>query len=159
MVVMHRPLPEFVVGSESRFVAVDPSTYHGSAVLDPQVLQEFWDHQLNGRPVTMQFLKSGPAIWKKLGIKVSAESTAYMMQMASVDAETSEAIQAAIWSAYNTAAYPIDIETTVFALAAFMHADPLRKHLVSDETFIEPYGNRTRYALREVYGPMRSEAN
>jgi hypothetical protein len=99
----------------------------------------------------MLFLKSGPAIWKKLRIEVSPENTAYMMQMKSVDVETSEAIQAALWSAFNTASYPIDIETAVFVLATFMHADPLRKHLVSDEPFVEPYGDRTQYGLSEIY--------
>jgi hypothetical protein len=148
---MRRPAPEFVVGSECRFVAVDSNTYRGDAVLDRAAHQEFWDHQMNGRPFSMPFLKSGAAIWKKLGIKVAPENTAYMMQMKSVDAETSEAIQAAIWSAFNTASYPIDIETAVFVLAAFMHADPLRQHLVSDETFTEPYGDRTQYGLHKVY--------
>ena len=47
--------------------------------------------------------------------------------------------------------------TAVFVLAAFMHADPLRKQLVSDEAFIEPYGDRTRYALRDVYKLMTDE--
>jgi hypothetical protein len=148
---MRRPAREFVAGSGSRFVAIDPISYKGGAVRDRAVHQEYWDHQLNGRPVSMPFLKSGPAIWKKLRIEVSPENTAYMMQMKSVDVETSEAIQAALWSAFNTASYPIDIETAVFVLAAFMHADPLRKNLVSDEPFIEPYGDRTQYALDEVH--------
>jgi hypothetical protein len=148
---MRRPAREFVAGSGSRFLAIDPIAYKGDAVCDPAAHQEFWDHQMNGRPFSTPFLKSGPAIWKKLGIKISPENSAYMMQMKSVDAETSEAIQAAIWSAFNTAQYPIDIETAVFVLATFMHADPLRKHLVSDEPFAEPYGDRTRYGLRKIY--------
>jgi hypothetical protein len=148
---MRRPARESVVGSGCRFVAIDPDNYRGNAMSDPAAHQEFWDHQMNGRPFSMPFLKSGPAIWKKLGINVPLESTTYMMQMESVDAETSDAIQAAIWSAYNTAAYPIDIETVVFALATFIHADPLRKHLVSEEAFDEPYGDRTQYVLKPVY--------
>jgi hypothetical protein len=155
---MRRPRREFVAGSGLRFVAIDATTYGGNATRDQDAHQAFWDHQLNGRPVTMPFLKSGLTIWRKLGIDVSPETTAYMMQMLSVDPETSEAIQAAIWSAFNTASYPIDIETAVFVLAAFLHADPLRKHLVSDEAFIEPYGDRTRYALREVYKLTTDEA-
>jgi hypothetical protein len=150
---MRRPPREFVAGSGLRFVAIDPTSYRGNAIRGQAAHQAFWDHQLNGRPVTMPFLKSGLTIWRKLGIDVSPETTAYMMQMLSVDPETSEAIQAAIWSAFNTASYPIDIETAVFVLAAFMHADPLRQHLVSNEKFIEPYGDRTQYVLQPVYDP------
>jgi hypothetical protein len=73
--------------------------------------------------------------------------------MENVDPETGFAIQAAIWSAFNTASYPIDIETAVFVLAAFMHADPLRQHLVSNEKFIEAYGEQTQYVLQPVYDP------
>jgi hypothetical protein len=148
---MRRPALEFVTGSGNRFVAIDPQTYKGDGVRGQVAHKAFWDHQMNGRPASMPFLKSGPAIWKKLNIADPPEAVAYMMQMKSVDVETSEAIQAAIWSAFNTASYPIDIETLAFALATFMHADPLRKHLVSDEPFVEPYGDRTRYVLREVY--------
>jgi hypothetical protein len=108
----------------------------------------------------MPFLKAGPVVWKKLGIKVSSDTTAFMMQMSRVDEETSDAIQAAIFSAFNTASSPIDIETVVYALAAFMHADPLRKHLVSDEVFAEPYGgDRTQYVLRAVYDLTAATAN
>jgi hypothetical protein len=150
VVGMRRPAREFVAGSGRRFVAIDPIAYKGAAVCSPAAHQEFWDHQMNGRPFSTPFLKSGPVIWKKLGIRISPENTAYMMQMNSVDAETSEAIQAAIWSAFNTAQYPIDIETAVFVLATFMHADPLRKHLISGEPFAEPYGDRTQYGLRKI---------
>lgn len=146
---MRRPAREFVAGSGFRFVGIDPVTYQGRAVRGRVAHQEFWDQQINGRPFSMPFLKSGPVIWKKLGIKVLPDDTAYMMQMNTVDPDTSEAIQAAIWSAFNTACYPIDIETVVFALATFMHADPLRKHLVSDEVFVEAYGDRTEYGLRK----------
>jgi hypothetical protein len=148
---MRRPPREFVTGSGMRFLAVDPDTYDGTAIRGQAALKAFWDHQMNGRPVSMPFLKSGLAIFKKLNISDAPEDVAYMMQMESVDPETALAIQAAIWSAFNTASYPIDIETAVFVLAAFMHADPLRQHLVSNERFIEPYGERTQYALREVY--------
>jgi hypothetical protein len=151
MVIMRRPAPEFVAGSESRFIALDPNSYRGDAVLGQAAHQEFWNNQMNGRPFSMPFLKSGAAIWKKLGIEVTPETTAYMMQMKSVDPDTSEAIQSALWSAFNTAAYPIDFETAAFVLAAFIHADPLRKALVSDEEFIEPYGNKTAYGLRKFY--------
>jgi hypothetical protein len=148
---MRRPAREFVTGSGHRFVAIDPHTYKGDGVRGQVAHKAFWDHQMNGRPASMPFLKSGPAIWKKLNIADPPEAVAYMMQMKSVDAETSEAIQASIWSAFNTASYPMDIETAAFLLATFMHTDPLRKHLVSDEQFVEPYGDRTQYALREVY--------
>jgi hypothetical protein len=153
VVGMRRPAPEFVAGSERRFVALDPRTYRGDAVVDRASHQEFWDKQINGRPFSMSFLKSGAAIWKKLGIKVTPEETAYMLQMNRVDPETSEAIQAAVWSAFNTARYPIDIEAVVFALGSFIHADPLRRHLVSDEKFVDPYGDRTVYGLRKGSGP------
>jgi hypothetical protein len=151
IVFMRRPARESAEGSGFRFVALDPKTYRGDAVLDRALHQEFWDYQMNGRPFSMPFLKSGATIWKKLGINIPPETTAYMMQMKSVDPETSEAIQAALWSAFNTAQYPIDFETAVFVLAAFIHADPLRKTLVSDERFVHPYGDRTAYGLRKFY--------
>lgn len=156
---MRRPEREYVAGSGLRFLAIDPDNYRGTAVSDPAAFQDFWDHQTNGRPFSMPFLKSGLAIWKKLGIKVSPETTAYIMQMDSVDAETSEAIQAAVWSAYNTAVEPIDIETAFFVLATFIHGDPLRKHQVSDEPFAEPYGDKTRYVLKPVFDPAAAKAN
>jgi hypothetical protein len=150
IVFMQRPDREFVPDSELRFVAIDPATYQGKAVLDRAAHEEFWTEQMNGRPFSMPFLKSGTTIWKKLGIKVDPETTAYMLQMRSVDRETSEAVNAAIWSAFNTARRPIDFETAAFVLASFMHADPLRQHLVVSEAFVEPYGSRTVYGLCEL---------
>jgi hypothetical protein len=150
---MRRPPPETVTGSGMRVVAVDPGTYHGTGIRGQAAHKAFWDHQMNGRPASMPFLKSGPAIFKKLNIADGPEAVAYMMQMENVDPETGFAIQAAIWSAFNTASYPIDIETAVFVLAAFMHADPLRQHLVSNEKFIEAYGEQTQYVLQPVYDP------
>jgi hypothetical protein len=149
---MRRPEPEIAAGAGHRFVAFDPTTYRGEAVTDTKAHQQHWDHQLNGRPFSMPFLKSGLAIWKKLGIKVMPDTTAYMMQMNSVDVETSDAIQSAIWSTYNTASYPVDIESLVFVLASFIHGDPLRKHLVSQEPYAEPYGDATRYGLKKTNG-------
>jgi len=148
---MRRPDPEIATGAGQRFVAFDPAIYRGEAVTQTKVHQQHWEHQLNGRPFSMPFLKSGLAIWKKLGIKVMPDTTAYMMQMKSVDAETSVAIQAAIWSAYNTASSPVDIESLVFVLASFIHSDPLRKHLVSQEPYAEPYGDATQYGLKKIY--------
>jgi hypothetical protein len=55
-----------------------------------------------------------------------------------------------LWSGFNTAAYPIDFETAAFVLATFIHADPLRKALVSGESFIEAYGDRTAYGLQKL---------
>jgi hypothetical protein len=148
ILIMRRPAPEYVAGSEFRFVAVDPETYRGSAGSQPELLRSFWEHQINGRPFSTPFIKSGPVIWKKLGIKVSTETVAYMMGLESIDAETAEAINASILSTFNTAASPVDIESVVFALATFINADPLRKHLHSAETFAEPYGDRTVWALK-----------
>jgi len=151
-VVMRRPAPEIAAGYEFRFVATHRDHYKGEAIRDRATFQAFWDHQINGRPFSMPFLKSGPAIWRSLGIKVSPETTAYMMQAnGGVDAETSEAIQAALWSAFNTSRTPTDMEAVVFALATYFHADPLRKHLVSSERYLKPYGDKTEYVLRKVY--------
>jgi hypothetical protein len=158
-VVMRRPEPEIASGSGLRFVAIDPLTYRGAGFRDREAQQTFWGHQLNGRPFSVPFVKSGIAIWKKLGIKVPTDTTAYMMKMTGVDEETSQAIQAAIWSAYNTARGPIDLETVVFALATFMHADPLRKHLVLEDPYLEPYGDRTRYVLYKVYDERGAAAD
>jgi hypothetical protein len=47
--------------------------------------------------------------------------------------------------------YPIDMETAVFVLATFFHADPLRRQLVSGERYLKPYGDKTEYVLRKVY--------
>jgi hypothetical protein len=148
ILIMRRPAPEYAAGSEFRFVAVDSETYQGSAGSKPELLQSFWDHQINGRPCSTPFIKSGPVIWKNLEIKVPKETVAYMMGLESIDAETAEAINASIFSAFNTAASPVDIESVVFALATFINADPLRKHLHSAESFVEPYGDRTKYRLK-----------
>jgi hypothetical protein len=147
---MQRPPPEIVPGSDRRFVAVNPETYRGDATRDVAEHQEFWEEQINIRPFSMEFVKAA-AIWASLGIKISLEQTAFMMRMKSVDAETSEAINAALWCAFNTSRYPIDMETAAFVLAAFLHADPLRRHLVSKDEFVEPYGAATVYALLKVY--------
>jgi hypothetical protein len=147
---MQRPWPATVPGSDHRFVAVDTTFYRGSATRDVAEFQRFWESQINIRPFSMEFVKSS-AIWSSLGIKVSPEQTAFMMQMNSVDIATSEAVQAALWSAYNTARYPIDMETAAFVLAAFIHADPLRRQLVSGDGFVMPYDANTAYALLKVY--------
>jgi hypothetical protein len=76
-----------------------------------------------------------------------------LMQMTSIDEGTSEAIQAALFNAFNTSPYPIDMEATVFALACFIHHDPLRKDRVTNETFDEPYGERTAYGLWDFSHP------
>jgi hypothetical protein len=150
VVGMQRPWPEQVPGSESRFVATDPTIYRGGAVTENAEIQEFWREQINIRPFSPEFLSS-TAIWPLLGVDVTPAQTAFMMGLQTVDAETSDAVQAALFCAYNTARYPIDMETAAFVLGAFLHADPLRKQLVEQHTFHHPYGARTVYALLKVY--------
>jgi len=85
---MQRPVPEIATGGDFRFVAFDGEAYRGRAKDDQALFQELWDHQLNGRPFSMPFIKSGPVIWRKLGIEMPPESTAYMLSLKCVDAET-----------------------------------------------------------------------
>jgi hypothetical protein len=76
-----------------------------------------------------------------------------MMRMDRLDKATADAVQAALLSAYNTARYPIDMETAAYVLACFLHADPLRKHKTSDGRFHEPFGAPTAYGLLQVLRP------
>jgi hypothetical protein len=134
-----------------RFVAVDPANYGGNAMFDGALKQKFWDRQTNVRPVPPQFIKAGLAIWRKVGISVPAERTGAMMQMKNIDAGTAEAVQSALFNTFTTAMRRVDMESLVVALASFIHADPLRSDLVSDEAFDEPYGDRTAYVLWNPY--------
>jgi hypothetical protein len=153
VISMERPYPEPPVDSDMHFVAVDPLTYRGSATFDQASNQKIWRDQINVRSVPTQFLKAALPIFRKLDFCISPEQTMSLMQMTSIDEGTSEAIQAALFNAFNTSPYPIDMEATVFALACFIHHDPLRKDRVTNETFDEPYGERTAYGLWDFSHP------
>jgi hypothetical protein len=150
---MVRPFPVPPVDSDMRFVAIDPQTYRGSATFDHASNQKLWRDQINVRSVPTQFLKAALPIFQKLDFCISPEQTMSLMQMTSIDEGTSEAIQAALFHAFNTSPYPIDMEAAVFALACFIHADPLRKDRVTNESFDEPYGERTAYGLWDFSPP------
>jgi hypothetical protein len=150
MLIMARPMPEFIPGSKSRFVAYDSAYYRGDAMQDQACHQAFWEDQINIRNFSTEFVKSGKEIWKTLGIEIPPERTKEMMLMESIDDETSKAAQIALWSAFNTSRYPIDMETAAFVLATFIHSHPVFKRFVSDEAFIKPYGDNTHYGLLEI---------
>jgi hypothetical protein len=153
IVSMERPHPVTPVDSDKRFVAVDPQTYRGTATFDQATNQQLWRDQINVRSVPTQFLKAALPIFRKLNFRISPEQTMSLMQMTSIDEGTSEAIQAALFHAFNTSPYSIDMEAAVFALACFIHHDPLRKDRVINETFDEPYGERTVYGLWDFSPP------
>jgi hypothetical protein len=147
VVGMERPYPLEAVDSGMRFVAVDSQNYAGTATLDHASNQKLWEAQINVRPVPPQFVKAALPIWRKLNFSISLEQTKSLMQMTSIDEGTAEAVQAALFNTFNTSPYPIDMEAVVFALACFIHGDPLRKDHVLNESFDEPYGERTAYGL------------
>jgi hypothetical protein len=147
MLGMVRPEPRFHKDANRRFFAYDSSFYPGNAVEDRDTSQQFWEGLIDIEPASMDFIKSGPEIWKTLDIKVPDAQIKRLMRMEYVDAATSEAVQAALLSAFNTARDPIDMDTAAFVVATFIHSHPLFKNFVSDEVFSKPYGEATVYGL------------
>ncbi|MGZ4123721.1 MAG: hypothetical protein ACXVOI_11025 [Tumebacillaceae bacterium] len=145
---MFRPNPEFSQNVPC-LVAFDSRTYEGNPAKDRGTHQQFWEDQINIRPFSIEFVKSGIEIWNSLGITISPEQSAFMMKMESIDDQTADAVQAALLNTLNTATYPVDMESIAFALSTFIHAHPAFKSFVSEDRFVMPYGPRTLYALAE----------
>jgi hypothetical protein len=144
----HAPHP----GANRRFFAYDSSYYPDTAVEDRASNQKFWETMIDVPEASMDFIKSGPKIWNTLGIAGLEEQTKRLLRLKSVDQATCEAVQAALWSAFNTSRSPIDMGTAVFVLATFIHGHPAFRDLVSDTMFSKPYGEATVYALLKRSG-------
>lgn len=153
MLAMTRPAPQIGKGALRRFFAYDSSFYPDTAVEDSSYNQKFWEEKIAVPAASMDFLKSGPVIWKTLGITGLEEETKRLLCLKSADAATSDAFQAALWSAYNTSRAPIDIATLAFGLATFVQAHHAFADLVNDEAYSKPYGEATVYGLPKVPGP------
>ena len=147
MLTMERPEAVFHDSAERRFVAYDASFYPDTAVEDRAENQRFWEAMIDVQPPSMDFVKSGPVIWKTLGIVVPERQTQDLMRMSSIDGVTSEAVQAALWSGFNTANEldPIDMGTAAFVLASFIHAHPAFRNFLGNDVFTKPYGEATVY--------------
>jgi hypothetical protein len=147
MLGMVRPEPRFHKDANRRFFAYDSSFYPDTAIEDRDTNQQFWEGLIDIEPASMDFIKSGPEIWKTLDIKVPDAQIKRLMRMEYVDPATSEAVQAALLSAFNTARDPIDMDTAAFVVATFIHSHPFFKDFVSDAVFSKPYGEATVYGL------------
>jgi hypothetical protein len=152
MLRMMRPNPHFHEGVNRRFFAYDSSFYPDTAVEDRAHSQKFWETMINVPAASMDFIKSGPEIWKTLGITGLEEQAKRLLRMKRVDRATCEAAHAAVWSAFNTSRDPIDIGTAFFVLATFIHAHPAFRDFVSNDVFPKPYGEATVYALLKRTG-------
>jgi hypothetical protein len=144
---MVRPQPEFNHDAADRLVAHDSRTYEGDPAKDRVAVQQFWEDQINIRPFSPEFVKCAGDIWSSLGIRASREQTAFMMRMESIDDETTDAVQAALFATMNTSSYPVDMEALAFALSTFIHGHPAFRQFVSDDRFVMPYGAHTMWAF------------
>ena len=152
MLGMMRPEHVSPPDANRRFFAYDSSFYPGTAVEDRANNQKFWEAMIDVPAASMDFIKSGPKIWKTLGITGLEEQTKRLLRLKRVDQATCEAAQAALWSAFNTSRFPIDIATAVFVLATFIHGHPAFRDLVSNTVFSKPYGEATVYAMLKRSG-------
>jgi hypothetical protein len=147
--MLRMPQPELSADHEKRLYAADRCTYRGPAQdILPESHQRFWNTQLRGiRPMAIDFVKSGPVIWKFLDLDVPSEQTAEILSLEKIDKVTADAAQSALLSAFNTSVEPADLETIALALSTFIHAHPAFKHLVPDGVFHLPFGPFTVFSL------------
>jgi hypothetical protein len=147
MLGMVRPEPFFHEDANRRFLAYDSSFYPDTAFEDRANYQKLWERMINVPAASMDFIKSGPEIWKTLGIGGLEEQTKRLLRLKCVDPATCEAVHAALWSAFNTSSIPFDIDTALFVLATFIHGHPAFKDFVGGDVFSKPYGEATVYGI------------
>lgn len=153
MVMMIRRPPEKNERIDNRFVAVNQKTYNAAPLDGQQDLQELlWQDVLeNIRLTPIDFVKSGGDIWDRINLHPVKDLVESAVSMHDVDADTFRAINAALFTAYNTSAAPADLETVTAALAAFIHAHPHFKNMVDEGEFHQPFGADTFWTLLKPF--------
>lgn len=140
---------------DNQFVAVNSKTYDDDE--DPlehqQGLQELlWQDVFESiRPTPIDFVKSGGAIWDHIGIEVVRDLVEGVVSVHDIDDDTYRAVNAALFTAYNTSAAPPDMETVAVALATFIHAHPHFKDIADQGEFLQPYGDDTFWKLLKPF--------
>jgi hypothetical protein len=145
-----RPEPRIDDVERRQFVAMDGSFYPKEALEEPEENQKYWDDKVAAlRPVSLEFIKSGPAIFSALNIRISEEKTRKLMRMKKIDPATTKAVHSALWSAQNTSRKPIDMDTALFLLQTFTHEHPAFAEHVDDngKNYSPAYGEATLYGL------------
>ena len=156
VVMMIRPPQERLeVGLANRFVAINRRLYKGSqAEVRTRTHRRFWNARLNAiqHRLPTDILKSGLVIWRHLDLHVSINKTAAILGLQAMDAETADAAQSALFSAFNTSAALPDMETVAFALGTFIHAHPIFSNMISNGEFYLPFGPDTGFKLLKPHG-------
>lgn len=149
MVMMIRRPPDENERLDNRFVAVNSKTYNEESLeYQPGLQQLLWQEVLDYiRPMTPDFAKSGAAICDHIKLDPSKDLVERAVSVHDIDDDTYRAVNAALFTAYNTSAAPADMETVAIALAAFIHAHPHFKGITDGGEFHQPFGEDTAWKL------------
>jgi hypothetical protein len=144
-----RPEPRIDDVERRQFVAMDGSFYPKEALEEPEENQKYWDDRVATlRPASLEFIKSGPAIFSAMNIRISEEKTRKLMWMTTIDQGTAYAIHSSLWSTQNTSRKPVDLESGLFLLQTFIHAAPAFASSVDHKKhYVPAYGDATLYGM------------
>ena len=137
------------------FVAVNSKTYNDKS--DPLEYQTgkqelLWQEILESiRPSGIDFVKSGGVIWDSIKLQLPKDFVESVVAVHDIDDDTYRAVNAALFTAYNTSSVPADMETVALALAAFIHAHPQFRAIADDGEFHQPFGEDTFWKLLKPY--------
>lgn len=149
VVMMIRRPPTKNKRLDNRFVAVNRKTYNAAPLeYQPGQQELLWQDVLECiGPMPFDFAKSGGAIWDHIDLQPARELVEWAVSVHDIDDDTYRAVNAALFTAYNTSAAPADMETVAAALATFIHAHPHFKGITDDGEFHQPFGEDTSWTL------------
>lgn len=140
---------------DNNFLAVNSKTYNDEKM--PLEYQQglqglLWQDVLQYiRPMPIDFVKSGSAIWDKLDLQTPKDLVEDVVAVHNIDPDTYRAVNAALFTAYNTSAGSADMETVAAALATFIHAHPRFKEIADEGEFHQPFGEDTFWKLSKPF--------
>lgn len=130
-------------------VIVDKASHKGKPEeISIERMAKFWKSCLRRiRRWSLDVYTAGAAICDDLEVSVSPDLTAELLGLGQADAALTRAHQAALVGAFVSNPGTTDLETVNVAIASFVHAHPAFAHLVEEEKWHRPYGDRTAYML------------
>lgn len=140
---MIRPASRLVSMDRTRVAAVDGRLI--DCELERTILNDQWSDLIDILRPSLGFVGACLPIWRKAGLTVEKERSAFLMQMDTIDEDTSTAVQAAMFMTWKSSPGAIDMEALAFGIAAFVHSHPYFQRMATPISFPLPYGDHTAY--------------
>jgi hypothetical protein len=146
------PKPVLTPEYEQRVVAIDSRTYNGpKEALESATHQRRWDTLFTTvEAVHRYWVRKGEVLWNELGLEGQVEKTRELLTLDVIDEKTARAVHIAVFTAFNSCGVPVDIDSILLALSAFIHTHPDLKGQAKECSVTKSFGSSTAYIAARV---------